>query len=123
MATVPSVKSIAGGLSIDTQKAKQIRAVLASTGGWEGIDDVDQSSYGRRIEVALDEVSTLMGAYDFEVIRGNSHDSFWMDGVLAYVNRGDTYDTTVVYDINEDRFRIMSYGAWVETHGDEYDVQ
>lgn len=36
--------------------------------------------------------------------------------VLAYSNTGDTYGLTLVYDFTVNRFRVTSWGDWVEKY-------
>jgi len=36
-------------------------------------------------------------------------------GKASYVNLGDTYDTTLLYDHGEDEFVVCSWGSWYES--------
>jgi len=39
---------------------------------------------------------------------------FWVDCYGIYISKGDTYDTTIVYDCEMNLFRIISMGDFVE---------
>jgi len=51
----------------------------------------------------MDLVNDVLGGYGVE---GGA--------AFEYVNMGDTYDMTVVYDNEEDEWHLMSYGDYVE---------
>jgi hypothetical protein len=65
---------------------------------------------------ALDLASELTGGFGVEAIRDPEAwvDNYYMDIVLLYVVQGDTYDTTVLYDTDERKFYIGSWGDWIE---------
>jgi hypothetical protein len=62
------------------------------------------------------------GAYGVEVLRGtrNTPGGFWSDAVLAYVNAGDPYYATVLYDTNRETFSIGGWGDWLEKNERRY---
>jgi hypothetical protein len=35
---------------------------------------------------------------------------------LEYVNMGDPYDTTLIYDLSTGRFYVGAWGDWVERY-------
>jgi hypothetical protein len=69
---------------------------------------------------AIDEVMTFanetLDGHGVEAIAGNDYqvDKFWMDTVLLYVNFGDTYDKTLLYNTEENEFSIGSWGDFME---------
>jgi hypothetical protein len=99
------------------------------------IGSVKADELAKRLKDALDseEEDALDDAMDFanEVIDGNgvegvkgegAHvDNYWRDTILLYVNMGDTYDTTVMYDTENEEFLIGSYGDFVEQWENEDD--
>ena len=112
MAT-PSIKSLREGLGIDLIKAKILKAKLEKADYGTG-QDVDR---------ALEFANGAMEAYGVEAVRGDiPRRSPYGDIVLLYVNTGDTYNTTLVYDTHKDKFSVASMGDWVERHGDKYDI-
>ena len=67
-----------------------------------------------RAEECMQELNRLIGGYGVQNIRGDYVNGFWQDTVMLYVNMGDTYSTTVVFDTQRRRFYVTSYGDYVE---------
>jgi hypothetical protein len=68
------------------------------------------------VEDALEVANTEMGGYGVEAVRAEgAWIPFWLDCVLQYVNMGDTYDTTLLYDTHKGKFMVGSMGDWVES--------
>ena len=68
---------------------------------------------------AMDMADILLDGSGVEAIRGDDREGtpygyFWQDTVALYVNMGDTYSTTLVYDVGMDRIEVGSWGGWVE---------
>ncbi len=106
--------------------AERLRDDLGITSGARELAGVlraaERSSEARKAEDALDLVNDAMnathgGAFGVEVIRGHEyHGGFWGDAVAAYVNTGEAYNATVVYDVGRDTFYACSWGDWVEDY-------
>lgn len=62
------------------------------------------------IEQRMHAIDVLIGGFGCEAIFGD--DPYWPD--MEYVNMGDTYVPTIVYDHVEGRFMVTSWGAWIE---------
>ena len=112
----PSVKTIMCGLGDTLRKeygdkaivqAKNIR--LAMQADW----DPDN---------ALDEINKILKGYGVEAIRDNDWASYFCDIGLLYVNLGDTYIPTVVYDTRKKRFIITSWGNIIESNERRFNV-
>ena len=56
----------------------------------------------------------LIEGHGIEAIRGKWISYFWQDSNALYINMGDTYIPTILYDVVTDCFRIMSWGDYVE---------
>lgn len=74
----------------------------------------------RPIESAIDDqleaCNDILGGCGVEAITANAHvNGYYMEAVALYVNMGDTYDATVLYDTARERFYVTCYGDWVET--------
>lgn len=63
----------------------------------------------------LEELNKAMGAHGVEAIRGEWQNGYWGDIRALYVNMGDTYVSTFVYDRDADRILVTSYGDFVES--------
>jgi hypothetical protein len=75
------------------------------------------------IDAILDDVNDAIRANGIESITGDWHDRYYQNIVALYVNMGDTYDTTILYDATRNRFYATSWGDWVERDGDRLGVQ
>lgn len=64
----------------------------------------------------LEYVSDQCGGYGVEAVSAeNAWVSHYYQNIIAlYVNFGDTYDTTVVYDTEWGEYNVMSWGDWYE---------
>lgn len=56
--------------------------------------------------LVLQQINTLLNGFGVESI----------NDLIYYVNRGDTYDMTVVYEISRWRYLFTSWGNWYETN-------
>jgi hypothetical protein len=72
----------------------------------------------RAPETIMRAVDVLLGGYGTEAIWGS--DPYWP--VAEYSNQGDTYATTILYDRMARKYRITTWGDWVETYGERYQV-
>lgn len=73
----------------------------------------------REVEDALQYASKVLDGHGVEVVQSADHrawDSYWRDVLIAYVNMGDPYRGTILYDVRKSRFTIGSWGDWVETY-------
>ncbi|MBD3404348.1 hypothetical protein GF420_15770 [candidate division GN15 bacterium] len=77
----------------------------------------------RRWETTVDRILDLCmeameGAYDVEAIRREDYtvNRYYYGIVALYVNVGDPYTTTVIFDTEEEEFYICGYGDWVESY-------
>jgi hypothetical protein len=71
---------------------------------------------------ALEQACTDFGGYGVEV---TTDENFWLEYygsiVAEYVNMGDTYTGTIVFDVHERSFKAMSIGDWIEKFQKEYE--
>ncbi len=61
-------------------------------------------------EKFLDKMNHILGGFGVEYIQHPRETSLG----LAYINMGDTYEDTIMYDYYTDRFLVGSWGDWVE---------
>lgn len=104
----------------DQETARQLRGLMTGTIDPETFASVqawrDQcyswppSDY----EMVMCAVDQLLGGSGVEVIRGRYVDHYSQDIQASYVNMGDTYDLTVLYDHETERYVLTSCGDWVE---------
>lgn len=78
--------------------------------------EIRESIQKDRAHDTLTKVDKLINAHGIEVIRGE-------DGIVAhYVNTGDTYNPTLLYDVNQDKFYLTTWGDWVERYNRKYKI-
>jgi len=73
----------------------------------------------------LREISQLSGAFGVEGIwegdgELSTRSQFGEIPLAEYVNTGDTYNPTVLYDYSEGKFYLTTYGDWVEKYEREH---
>jgi len=76
----------------------------------------DAASYEGAADLAMDIIDYHLGNHGVEAINHESfwNGKYWRDTGAIYINAGDTYDTTVLYDINKEEFRVTCWGDWYE---------
>ena len=85
---------------------------------------IEHANNPNKVDKVLETVDKLTNANGIEAIRGDHHvDNYYQDIVALYVNMGDTYDTTLLYDTSEDKFLVTSFGDWVEANKRKYKIQ
>jgi hypothetical protein len=72
----------------------------------------------RAVDIKLEAINAAIGGFGIEPIHGQHVDRYHGDIVAVYVNLGDTYTTTVLYETETDRLRIVDWGTWVEGRRD-----
>ena len=101
----PSIKIISGFFGITRGQAQLIRSVM------------DSATNNKAIDSAMGSLNTLLEGYGVEAFRGEWWTNvFWLDINLLYVNMGDTYTGTILYDPQAERFILSSWGDFVERH-------
>lgn len=75
------------------------------------------------VDAALDYANTLVEGHGVEAIRGDYHvDGYYQDIVALYVNTGDTYSATILYDTERERYYATTFGDWVEKNQKRYSI-
>jgi hypothetical protein len=97
----PTAKNLSYVLEPD--KAKELAKILKMARGHNAVDQ------------ALDKANEMLGGHGVEAINYADHhvDNYYFDIALLYVNMGDTYDQTVMYDTSREKFFTGTYGDWV----------
>jgi hypothetical protein len=70
-------------------------------------------------ETRMHAIDGILGTFGTEAIWGRS----CTQPVAEYCNTGETYDSTILYDYVNAKYRLTSWGDWVEAYGDRYGVQ
>lgn len=78
----------------------------------------------KEVDHALNYVDDMIHGHGVEAIRGDYHvDNYYYDIVGLYVNTGDTYNATLVYDTDREKFVLTTMGDWVEKNERKYKIQ
>ena len=68
----------------------------------------------------LDIFNENLGGYGVEVLRSSDfRKSYWGDIIALYVNMGEKYETTILYDIDNEEFIKTSWGDFMENRENE----
>lgn len=115
MTKAPSIKTLteavfdrrAGGepVRLTVEQAKELRAMMKS------MEDTKAA-----VEPVMERARELIGGFDLQVLWGGW--TYWPR--LEYVNMGDPYDTTIIYDRAHDEFFVGNWGTEVELHPRTY---
>jgi hypothetical protein len=77
----------------------------------------------KRPDTILRAVDTVIGGFGVEAINGARYwRSYWLDCCALYVNQGDTYDGTIVYDTVRDKYVLTSTGDFCERYEKRYGI-
>ncbi len=110
------------------KRIKRLRTIFILTK--EEAKEIDQfmtkirKVSGNNAEEIMKRISRLIGGYSIESIRGNSWSSrFWGDTVAIYINKGDTYDNTILFNTRTKMPMITTMGDFVERNNNRYNIQ
>jgi len=68
----------------------------------------------------LDFANGVLHGHGIESIRGEYHVDNYI--VALYVNMGDTYAATLLFETDTRRFLVTTWGDWVERHQKKYGI-
>lgn len=98
------IAKIQEGLRIPEWKARMIQK-LTQVHGYNS----------EHVDTVLALANTLLEGFGVEKIDGPHVDHYYMNINILYVNLGDTYTPTVLYDTLLNRFFICSWGDYIES--------
>ena len=78
----------------------------------------------KTVDTALDTLNKEIKGYGVEPVRGRDWVShYYQDTNLLYVNKGDTYEPTVVYDTLKDIWYVgTSWGDMIESDMKRFEI-
>lgn len=68
------------------------------------------------VDNLLKSLNDLLDGYGIESIQGDWVSCYWQCTNALYVNLGDTYVVTVVYDTAKNKLFVSSWGSYVEAN-------
>ena len=118
------INKIAELLNISIEQANQVRQIIKgrldplsfkSVQSW-----VDQCfNMPSKLELKLCAINEVIGGFGVEYTE-SVNDSYTDKQGLDYINLGDTYTCTVVFNHSTNKFSCTSWGDIVEANSDEY---
>lgn len=104
-----TASALVRGLDMGVQDAARIAA------RWQG------GRTRRTVDDLLEETNHAIGGHGVEAIRSNKFwDPYYLDIAALYVNLGDPYTTTLLYDVGSKQFYVIDYAEWVERRGEKF---
>lgn len=95
---IPSAKTLMN-LGIDQENAKKLRKIL------------ENANTHDKVDAALKSANDFMGGHGVEPLTADTQvDRYYYNIVALYVNMGDTYNTTLLYDTDRETFNVCSWG-------------
>lgn len=102
----PSKKRLQEAFRLEPSQALELKEVLRSADFF--------GRGGRDVEEALQEANKIIDGFGVETVGGGDDYGFWGGARAAYINTGDTYSPTILYDVDKERFYLTTLGDWVE---------
>lgn len=117
---VANKKNLIEHLQMGDVDAAALSAALKEARTWSH----DPVELAGAADQALELADKLLSGHGVEPIRGDYQvDRYYYDVVALYVNMGDTYNTTLLYETENERFLVTSWGDWVEKNERKYRIQ
>lgn len=113
------IEKIAEKLNITIEQAQKIKGIIEGTIDPLTFDSVkkwvDQCyNMPSKLELKLEAINEILEGYGVEYIESTS-DNFDSPEGLSYINLGDTYTPTVIFDHGSNKFKYCSYGDIIES--------
>lgn len=75
-----------------------------------------QNLEGRAVSTVLDELNKQFGGYGVEVVNDYQFRKYYGDIALEYINMGDSYTATIIYDVDKEEFVYDTLGDYIENN-------
>ena len=76
-----------------------------------------------KLDPTMEAANGILRGFGVEAVRGGIHVSNYFQDICAlYVNMGDTYDATILYDTVKQKFYVTTMGDFVEAKQEEYEI-
>lgn len=115
---LPTPTTIASFFRLDIKDARKVRKALENReevsiprGGWITKPWDLALHYAT---LALNEIEGGKSYFDVEAINGEWSNGYWCDVRAIYINSGDTYNATLLYDRETNRIYCTTMGDFVE---------
>jgi hypothetical protein len=102
--------------------ASSRRSALSEADASRLVKACREATSNAKVDAAMELANRLLGGFGVEAIGGMDVDSYYQNTVALYVNMGDTYDATVLFDTVKRKFYITSVGDFVEAYDRAYEI-
>lgn len=75
------------------------------------------------VEKQMAILNSVLEGYGVEAIRGDTWDRYFTDACALYINMGEAYVPTILYDVCRKRFLVSTWADWVEKHQKNYGIR
>jgi hypothetical protein len=106
---------------IDSEKLKLIYKVINGSidlDQFKSVNHMRKQCYNppNELNEKMEALNELIDGHGIESSRmeGYYKNHYWSDCICLYVNQGDTYAITIIYDVVNDRIEFTSWGDWIE---------
>lgn len=107
---IPTVKTLEAHFRLNRTDARRVRKALEIEGTFN-----ERTRRNFTIDDALEAANDILEGHGVEAIRGEWQNGYWCDIRALYINMGDTYAATLIYDRNTKRVYATDYGSFVES--------
>ena len=118
----PSAKRIAEALAIELALAKRIKGMMLGDFNSKRIaeeENIPNRQYMDRPRRILSIANKYSDRFGVECIL-RKDDVFYLN-IVEYVNMGETYQDTLLYDYTTDRFYVTTWEDFVETREKQFE--
>ena len=116
----PSIGRIQKFFGIDNAKAETVRGLLDRSIDPESLPIIKNwlktmQHEPRKIEKIMEALNVTLEMFGIEAIRFEDWiDNYYCDICATYLNTGDTYAPTILYDTKNKKFILTTFGDFVE---------
>jgi hypothetical protein len=106
---------------IDSEKLKLIYKVINGSidlDQFKSVNHMRKQCYNppNELDEKMEALNELIDGHGIESSRmeGYYKNHYWSVCICIYVNQGESYAITIIYDVVNDRFEFTSWGDWIE---------
>lgn len=114
--STPSVNTIVKRLDLPKEVAKQIRALMDGSHELTPEEMENLPNRGREAELIMEKIAQLIpNNFGVECIRDADYwDRYYTDNRIMYINMGDTYIETILFDTKHNKYIVSCWGDYIE---------
>lgn len=115
----PLIVTIINILKVSKEKAQLIRRVLVTNDAeflysFKSVREYNQK-YNSLLYDKLYVLNEILDGYGIEYIKQERYvNAYWQCNRILFINMGDTYINTIIYDTEKQLFKCTSWGDYVE---------